>query len=100
MYVTFEAQSKKSADKEWNDFLAKVPRGKVATEEEVQKMANGDYYKPLKWAWGGNISELTRDMDVLWKGVKKGKRGGESTAVEYFHGTFHGWFDDTRVIVS
>ena len=26
---------------------------------------------------------------VLWKGLKKGKRGGESTGVEYFNGKIH-----------
>ena len=98
MFVTFEAIP--DPNKEWDDFIAVVPRGNQAPEAEVQKMVNGDYYKPLRWAWGGNISELANNMDVLWKGVKKGKRGGESTAVEYFHGKFHGWFDDVRVIVS
>ena len=49
---------------------------------------------------GGNILDLSTGMSVLWKGIKKGKSGGESTKYEYFNGKFHGWDDDAFVIVS
>ena len=43
---------------------------------------------------------LSRGMNCLWKGIKKGKNSGESTKYEYFNGIFHGWDDDEFVIVS
>ena len=59
-----------------------------------------DNYKEVRNAWEGNILDLSTGMSVLWKGIKKGKSGGESTTYEYFNGKFHGWDDDAFVIVS
>jgi hypothetical protein len=58
-----------------------------------------DNYKEVGNAWEGNICDLSIGMSVLWKGIKKGRNGGESTTYEYFNGKFHGW-DDGLVIVS
>ena len=38
--------------------------------------------------------------EFLWKGIKKGKSGGESTKYEYFNGKFHGWADADWAWVS
>jgi hypothetical protein len=59
-----------------------------------------DNYKEVGNAWRGNILDLSTGMSVLWKGIKKGKSGGESTTYEYFNGKFHGWDDDAFVVVS
>ena len=59
-----------------------------------------DNYKEVENAWEGNICDLSIGMSVLWKGIKKGKNGGESTTYEYFNGKFHGWDGDDLVIVS
>ena len=59
-----------------------------------------DNFRELGNAWQGNITELSRGMNCLWKGIKKGKNSGESTKYEYFNGIFNGWADDEFVIVS
>ena len=73
--------------------------GKKMSPQEIDVWI-GDNYKEVGNAWGGNILDLSTGMSVLWKGIKKGKSGGESTTYEYFNGKFHGWDDDAFVIVS
>ena len=48
----------------------------------------------------GNITNLSHGMDVLWKGIMKGKAGQESTRYEWFHGIFNGWNSDDTVMVN
>ena len=51
--------------------------------------------------WDGkDIWEVQKGTRVLWKGVAKGKNGGESTKVEFFSGLVHGWTDSDFIIVS
>jgi hypothetical protein len=59
-----------------------------------------DNYREMENAWQGNVTELARGMNCLWKGIKKGKSGGESTKYEYFNGKFHGWADADWAWVS
>ena len=73
--------------------------GKKMSPQEIDVWIR-DNYKEVGNAWGGNILDLSTGMSVLWKGIKKGKSGGESTTYEYFNGKFHGWDDDAFVIVS
>jgi hypothetical protein len=62
------------------------------TNGQVRFMLSGGYYEPMKRQWKGpNILNLKYNDDVLWAGVKLGRRGGQSTVKEYFHGTFLGW---------
>ena len=73
--------------------------GKKLSPQEIDGWIR-HHYKEVGNAWTGNILELSTGMSVLWKGIKKGKSGGESTTYEYFNGKFHGWDDDAFVIVS
>ena len=73
--------------------------GKKMSPQEIDVWIR-DNYKEVGNAWEGNILDLSTGMSVLWKGIKKGKSGGESTTYEYFNGKFHGWDDDAFVIVS
>ena len=61
-----------------------------------------DYYRIFpEGFWNGkNIRDVRNGARVLWKGIKKGKSGGESTKEEYFSGLVHGWQDHDFVIVS
>ena len=69
------------------------------TEEEIAKHIE-EHYKPMKNVWRGNVTDLAKGMTVLWKGIKKGPRGGESTVAEWFHGKFHGWHDAWTAYVN
>ena len=73
--------------------------GKKKSLQEIDVWIR-DNYKELGNAWEGNLRDLSRGMSVLWKGILKGKSGGESTKYEYFHGKFHGWSDGDFVIIS
>ena len=73
--------------------------GKKMSPQEIDVWIR-DHYKEVGNAWKGNILDLSTGMSVLWKGIKKGKSGGESTTYEYFNGKFHGWDGDGLVIVS
>ena len=73
--------------------------GKKMSPQEIDVWIR-DNYKEVGNAWEGNIWDLSIGMSVLWKGIKKGKNGGESTTYEYFNGKFHGWDGDTFVIVT
>ena len=57
-------------------------------------------YTEMTNAWQGNVTELSRGLNCLWKGIKKGKSGSESTVYEYFSGKFHGWDGDDFVFIS
>ena len=51
--------------------------------------------------WDGkDIWEVQKGTRVLWKGVPKGRNGGESTKVEFFSGLVHGWEDSNFITVS
>ena len=73
--------------------------GKKMSPQEIDVWIR-DNHKEVGNAWKGNILDLSTGMSVLWKGIKKGKSGGESTTYEYFNGKFHGWDGDGLVIVS
>ena len=63
-------------------------------------MGSRQLQREIARAWQGNVTELCLGMNCLWKGIKKGKSGGESTQYEYFNGIFRGWAEDEFVIVS
>ena len=51
--------------------------------------------------WNGkNLMDVDKGTRVLWKGPKKGKRGADSTKVEYFSGLCRGWKDWDFLVVS
>ena len=73
--------------------------GKKMSPQEIDAWVR-DNFREMGNAWQGNVTELARGMNCLWKGIKKGKNGGESTKYEYFNGKFHGWADGDFVIIS
>ena len=73
--------------------------GKKMSPQEIDAWVR-DNYREMENAWQGNVTELARGMNCLWKGIKKGKSGGESTKYEYFNGKFHGWADADWAWVS
>ena len=73
--------------------------GKQMSPQEIGAWVR-DNYREIANAWQGNVTELCLGMNCLWKGIKKGKSGGESTQYEYFNGIFRGWAEDEFVIVS
>ena len=73
--------------------------GKKMSPQEIDAWVRANY-KEMGNAWQGNVTELARGMNCLWKGIKQGKSGGESTKYEYFTGKFHGWADADFAIVS
>ena len=71
-----------------------IPRALQAnTKEDVQKMFGSSYFKfPDTPFWDGvSIQDVKKGTHRLWKNVPTGKRGGESTKTEFFHGHCHGW---------
>ncbi len=49
-------------------------------------------WTPLRNFWASHeLKDLNVGMEVLWSSPCIGKRGGPSTKVDFFHGTFHGW---------
>ena len=70
------------------------------TPEEVERMLNGEYFKqPRRAFWkDGDLWSIKAGDHVLWMGLKKGKRGGQSTNKEYFNGIFHRWDGDRAVL--
>ena len=71
------------------------------TKEDVKEMFDTEYFKfPETPFWNGkNMWDVRRGTHLLWKNVPKGKKGGESTKHEVFHGECHGWKED-QVIIS
>ena len=59
------------------------------TEAEVEDMLNDN-------VWDGDWKTLHNNSHVLWKGIKKSRRGnvGVSASHEWFNGVFHGWDRD------
>ena len=75
------------------------------TEEEIRNMfGDGDdanYCYPSTPFWDGvSYHHIQRGTHCLWKSVARGKHGGPSTKVEYFHGVVHGWHNNDYVIIS
>ncbi len=77
------------------------PALKANTEESVQEMFDTGYFKyPETPFWDGkNLEDVVKGAHCLWKNVPQGKKGGESTKTEVFHGECHGWEKD-EVILS
>ena len=71
------------------------------TEADVQAMFDTGYFRfPETPFWDGkNIMQVKKGTHCLWKNAPIGKRGGESTKTEFFHGEVHGW-KNGEVIVS
>jgi hypothetical protein len=70
------------------------------TSEEVEDMLSGSYFKlPKREFWSsGDLYDVVKGSDVLWKSPMKGKRGAESTKTEVFHGICEGWVGDWVII--
>ena len=70
------------------------------TEKDVQAMFDTGYFRyPETPFWNGkDIWQVERGTHCLWKNVPAGKRGGESTKVEFFHGEVHGWEGENCII--
>ena len=78
-----------------------IPRAlKANTKEDVQKMFDTGYYRfPETPFWDGkDINKVERGTHCLWKNVPTGKKGGESTKTEFFHGICHGWSDGCAIV--
>ena len=60
---------------------------------------SGSYYETLRDLWAGDWSTLKKGDNVLWKGLKTGKKGQESTSYEFFNGVFHGFDVDREYII-
>ena len=78
-----------------------IPRALPAnTEQDVQDMfVNGYYSYPATPFWDGEcLWDVVHGTHCLWKNVPTGKKGGESTKVEFFHGVCHGWKDEDVII--
>jgi hypothetical protein len=82
-----------------SNLIVRSRAGKKMSPQEIGAWVR-DNYKEIANAWQGNVTELCLGMNCLWKGIKKGKSGGESTQYEYFNGIFRGWAEDEFVIVS
>ena len=62
---------------------------------------DGYYFYPATPFWDGvSYNNLKKGTHCLWKNVPRGKNGGESTKVEFFHGEVHGWENNDFVIIS
>ena len=72
------------------------PAPKAHTKESAQEMFDIGYYSyPETLFWDGkDIWNVSKGTHCLWKNVPKGKRGGDSTKTEVFHGEVHGWEGD------
>ena len=70
------------------------------TDEDVQEMFDTDYFRfPETPFWDGkNIWQVKKGTHCLWKSVPIGKRGGQSTKTEFFHGEVHGWQGDEIIL--
>ena len=72
----------------------------MLTESEIEDILDGGgrwpgYFKPLRRVWDTeDARDLKKGMEVLWSSPKSGSRGGPSTTLEHFHGTFHGWDEE------
>ena len=65
---------------------ANIPDPIKSTKDQVEDWI-ATHFRPLR-----NLSQkLPPEIgeSVLWRGVKTGKSGGQSTVVEYFNGTVH-----------
>ena len=85
---------------------SRIPEPLVAyTEAEINQQFGHDpeaYFRIFaEGFWDGkDIWAVQKGTRVLWKGVPKGRNGGESTKVEFFSGLVHGWEDSNFITVS
>ena len=70
------------------------------TKKDVQLMFDNGYFRyPETPFWNGkDIWQVKRGTHCLWKNVPVGKRGGQSTKVEFFHGEVQGWDGDEAIV--
>ena len=76
-----------------------VPPPKRPTAAEMAAYLSGNYYETLQDLWAGDWETLKKGDNVLWKGLKTGKKGQESTAYEFFNGVFHGFDVDREYVI-
>ena len=78
------------------------PALRANTVEDVEEMFNTGYYiYPQTPFWDGQcLWEVGHGTHCLWKDVPTGKKGGESTKSELFHGECHVCGDKENVIIS
>ena len=77
------------------------PRPAYTFAQVDEMFATGVFRTPCPPFWNGfAIGDVVPGTHVLWKFVPAGRRGGQSTRVEYFHGTCDGWYDQHHVILS
>ena len=72
------------------------------TFAEVDAMfATGVFRKPRPPFWNGfAIGDVVPGTHVLWKSVPIGRKGEQSTRLEYFSATCDGWVDDEHVMLK
>ena len=74
-----------------------IPDPIMLRPNEIEDLLDGKgkypgYYKPLRRPWNTqDVTDLKIGMEVLWASPGVGRRGGPSTKIEHFHGTFHVW---------
>ena len=68
------------------DWTASIPKGTPATQAEINSWMENWRIVP-KTTWPPQVHDR-----VCWWGLKKGPKGGDSSAVEYFHGKIHGLY--------
>ena len=78
------------------------PPRQAHTVQEVDAMfATGVFRIPRPPFWNGfAIGDVVPGTHVLWKFVPTGRRGGQSTRVEYFEATCDGWYDHEYVMLK
>ena len=67
------------------------PEPEKPTSLQVEQWVNSEYMPMTNLSWE---SPPRVGQQVLWRGVKKGKRGGDSTKTEYFNGKIHAVTND------
>ena len=87
-------------DEEWRKLIP-APL-KKNTEDDIEQMFKDKYYYvPEGGVWNGADKwDLKEGVHCLWRGVGQGKKGGQSTKEEYFHGEIHGWNDKDNVVIT
>ena len=76
-----------------------IPPPKHPTDAEMAAYMSGNYYETLQDLWAGDWETLKKGDNVLWKGLKTGKKGQESTTYEFFNGVFHGFDVDREYVI-
>ena len=72
------------------------------TFAEVDAMfATGVFRTPRPPFWNGfAIGDVVPGTRVLFTDVPTGRKGGQSTRVQYFEGTCDGWYNQDYVMLS